>query len=151
MEVILLKDVEKIGAKGEVASVSDGYARNYLFPRRLAEAATPGKVAAVQRLLQAKLEQERREADQAAETRETLARTVLTIAAPAGQGEKLFGSVTNADVASALWSARKIRIDKRKVLLEEPIKALGTHMVMVEVHQSVEPVEIKVIVVPAGA
>lgn len=151
MEVILLKDVEKIGAKGEVASVSDGYARNYLLPRRLAEMATPGKVAAVQRLLQAKLEQERREAEQAAETRETLARTVLTIAAAAGQGEKLFGSVTNADVASALWSARKIRIDKRNVLLEEPIKSLGTHMVMVDVHQNVEPVEVKVIVVPAGA
>ena len=151
MEVILLKDVEKIGAKGEVASVSDGYARNYLFPRRLAEVATPGKVAAVQRLLQAKLEQERREADQAAETRETLARTVLTIAAPAGQGEKLFGSVTNADVAAALWSARKIRIDKRKVLLEDPIKTLGTHMVLVDVHQSVEPVEMKVIIVPADS
>lgn len=150
MEVILLKDVEKLGAKGEVANVADGYARNYLFPRRLAEVATPARVAAVQSLLEARLEQERREAEQAAENREILARTVLTITAPAGQGEKLFGSVTNADVASALWSARKIRIDKRKVLLEDSIRTLGTHMVMVEVHQSVEPVEVKVIVVPEG-
>ncbi len=151
MEVILLKDVEKLGAKGDVASVSDGYARNFLFPRGLAEVATPGKIEAAKQAMQAKLDQERREAEQALDTRETLARTVLTIPAAAGQGEKLFGSVTNADVAAALWSARKIRIDKRKVLLEDPIKTLGTHMVLVDVHQSVEPVEMKVIIVPADS
>lgn len=151
MEVILLKDVGKLGAKGDVASVSDGYARNFLFPRGLAEVATPAKIEAAKKAIQAKLDQERREAEQAAETRDMLARTVLTVSAPAGQGERLFGSVTNADVASALWAARKIRIDKRKVLLEEPIKTLGTHMVLIDVHQSVEPVEVKLIVVPEGS
>lgn len=151
MEVILLKDVDKLGAKGDVASVSDGYARNFLFPRGLAEVATPARIEAAKKAIQAKLDQQRREAEQAAETRDMLARTVLTIPAAAGQGERLFGSVTNADVASALWAARKIRIDKRKVLLEEPIKTLGTHMVLIDVHQSVEPVEVKVIVVPEGS
>ena len=81
MEVILLKDVEKLGAKGDVASVSDGYARNFLFPRGLAEVATPGKIEAAKQAMQAKLDQERREAEQAFDTRETLARTVLTIPA----------------------------------------------------------------------
>lgn len=149
MEVILLKDVDKLGAKGTVVNVSEGYARNFLFPRRLAEVATPARIAAVKRAQEQKLEQERREAERASETREVLARTVLTIPAAAGQGEKLFGSVTNADVAQALWAARKIRIDKRKIRLEDPIKTLGTHMVTVDVHPSVEPVEVKVIVVPA--
>jgi large subunit ribosomal protein L9 len=151
MDVILLKDVEKVGVKGEVASVSDGYARNYLFPRKLAEVATQGRIAAVRQIMEDKLAHERREEERAQETRDLLGKTVLTIAAPAGTGERIFGSVTNQDVASAIWAARKIRIDKRKVLLEEPIKTLGTHMVMVEVHPSVEPVEVKVIVAPENA
>jgi len=150
MQVILLKDVEKLGPKGGVANVSAGYARNFLFPRGLAEVATPARVAAVKRAEETKLARERHEAERAAETRETLARTVLTIPAPAGQGEKLFGSVTNADVASALWTARRIRIDKRNVMLEDPIKTLGTHMVLIHVHPSVEPVQVKVMVVPAA-
>lgn len=148
MQVILLKDVESVGTKGEIVTVSDGYARNFLFPRKLAEIATPGRVAAVRKAIEDKLEMERREAERAGETRDLLGRTVLTISAAVGQGDKLFGSITNQDIASAIWAARKIRVDKRKVLLDEPIKALGTHMVLVEVHPSVEPVEVKVIVVP---
>ncbi|MBC7292697.1 MAG: 50S ribosomal protein L9, partial [Thermoleophilia bacterium] len=97
MEVILLQDVEKLGRKGEVAHVSEGYARNYLFPRKLAELATPGRIAAVRRAMEEKAAQERREAEKAEETRDLLSRTVLTIPAAVGAGEKLFGSVTNAD------------------------------------------------------
>ncbi|NLT34790.1 MAG: 50S ribosomal protein L9 [Gaiellales bacterium] len=151
MQVILLKDVEVLGAKGEIANVTDGYARNFLFPRKLAEMATPGRVAAVRKAMQDKEDMERREAERAGETRDLLGRTVLTIPAPAGQAEKLFGSVTNQDIASAIWTARKIRVDKRNVMLEEPIKSLGTHMVLVDVHPSVEPVEVKVIVTPEDA
>jgi large subunit ribosomal protein L9 len=151
MDVILLKDVDKVGVKGEVATVSDGYARNYLFPRKLAEIATPGRLATVRKIMDDKVAHERREAERAEETRDLLGKTVLTVSAAAGTGERIFGSVTNQDIASAIWSARKIRIDKRNVLLEEPIKTLGAHMVIVHVHPSVDPVEVKVIVTPENA
>lgn len=150
MEVILLRDVESLGQKGEVANVADGYARNFLFPRKLAQEATAGRVAAVRRVLDAKADRERREDEQAEATRDLLNKTVLSIPAAVGTGDRLFGSVTNQDVADAIWAARKIRIDKRKVLLQDPIKSVGTYMVQVEVHQSVEPAEIKVMVVAEG-
>jgi large subunit ribosomal protein L9 len=148
MEIILLQDVEKLGNKGEVAQVSDGYARNYLFPRKLAEMATPDRIAAVRQIMEEKAAHARREADRAEETRDLLAKTVLTVPAPVGSGERLFGSVTNQDIADAIYAARKIRVDKRKVDLEEPIKTVGTYMVKVDVHSSVEPAEVKVMVVP---
>jgi large subunit ribosomal protein L9 len=150
MEVILLKEVESLGQKGTVASVSDGYARNFLFPRKLAQEATPGRVAAIRKAIEEKEERERREAEQAGETRELLQRTVLTIAAPAGQGERIFGSITNQDVVQAIYTARKIRIDKRKVIMDDAIKTVGPHMIRVDVHHSVEPADVKVIVVPEG-
>ena len=148
MEIILLQDVEKLGNKGEVAQVSDGYARNYLFPRKLAEMATPDRIAAVRQIMEEKAAHARREAERAEETRDLLAKTVLTVPAPVGSGERLFGSVTNQDIADAIYAARKIRVDKRKVDLEEPIKTVGTYMVKVDVHSSVEPAEVKVMVVP---
>ena len=148
MEIILLQDVDKVGKKGEVANVSEGYARNYLFPRKLAETATPGRVAQVRKIMDQKAAHARREAEQAEETRDLLAKTVLTIPAPVGSGDRLFGSVTTQDIATAIFTARKIRVDKRNVDLEEPIKMVGTYMVKVDVHNSVEPAEMKVIVVP---
>jgi large subunit ribosomal protein L9 len=150
VEVILLKDVEKLGDKGAVANVADGYARNFLLPRKLAELATPGRVAAIRRAVEEKEAKERREAERAEEVRDLLARTVLTVAAAAGSGEKIFGSITNADIVAAIYTARKIRIDKRKVMLDEPIRSLGPHIVKVDVHHSVEPADVKVIVVPEG-
>lgn len=148
MEVILLQDVEKVGGKGELANVSEGYARNYLFPRKLAEMATPGKIAQVRKIMEQKADHARRELERAEEIRDTLGKTVLTIPAPVGGGEKLFGSITNADIASAIYAARKIRVDKRNVDLDEPIKMVGTYMVKVDVNGSPEPAEVKVIVVP---
>ena len=148
MEVILLQDVEKLGDKGELANVSEGYARNYLFPRKLAEKATPGRIAAVRKIMEEKAAAIRREAERADETRDLLSKTVLTIPAAVGSGERLFGSVTNQDIADAIWAARKIRVDKRNVDLEDPIKLVGTYMVKVQVHSSVEPAEVKVIVAP---
>ncbi len=150
MEVILLRDVESLGQKGEVANVADGYARNFLFPRKLAQEATAGRVAAVRRVLDAKADRERREDEQAEATRDLLNKTVLSIPVAVGTGDRLFGSVTNQDVADALWAARKIRIDKRKILLEDPIKSVGTYIVQVEVHQKVDPAEIKVMIVAEG-
>jgi large subunit ribosomal protein L9 len=142
--------VESLGQKGQVANVADGYARNFLFPRKLAQEATAGRVAAVRRVLDAKADRERREDEQAEATRDLLNKTVLSIPASVGTGDRLFGSVTNQDVADALWAARKIRIDKRKILLEDPIKSVGTYIVQVEVHQSVDPAEVKVMVVAEG-
>jgi len=148
MEIILLQDVDKLGKKGEVASVSVGYARNFLFPRKLAEMATPARIAVVRSIMDEKAAHARREAERAGETRDVLSKTVLTIPASVGSGDRLFGSVTNQDIATAIYAARKIRVDKRDVSLEEPIKTVGTFMVKVEVHNSVEPADVKVIVVP---
>jgi large subunit ribosomal protein L9 len=148
MEVILLQDVDNVGGKGEVANVSDGYARNYLFPRKLAEKATAGKIVQVRKIMEQKADHARRELERAEEIRDMLGKTVLTIPAPVGGGEKLFGSIPNADIATAIYAARKIRIDKRNVDLDDPIKMVGTYMVKVDVNGSPEPAEIKVIVVP---
>ena len=148
MEVVLLQDVEKVGKKGEVANVSEGYARNFLFPRKMAEKATPGRIAQVRKIMDQKADHARRELERAEEIRDLLSKTVLTIPAPVGSGDRLFGSITSQDIASALFAARKIRVDKRNVDLEEPIKLVGTYMVKVDVHNSVEPAEVKVIVVP---
>lgn len=133
MEIILLQDVPNVGEKGHLANVSRGYARNYLLPKKLAEVATPGKVTEFRRREEEQKAREERTAAQAEEFTATLNRTVLTIAAKAGEGDKLFGSVTAADVAAAIWEARKIHVDKRKVRLEEPLKELGTYQVEIEV------------------
>ncbi len=148
MEIILLQDVDKLGRKGEVANVAEGYARNFLLPRKLAEMATPGRVTQVRQIMEEKAAHARREAERADETRDLLSKTVLTIQAPVGTGERLFGSVTNQDIAEAIYAARKIRVEKRDIDLADPIKLVGTYMVKVHVHASVEPAEVKVIVAP---
>jgi large subunit ribosomal protein L9 len=151
MEIILLQDVDNLGKKGEVATVADGYARNFLLPRKMAERATAARVAVVRKVMQEKVDHERREVERADEIRDILARTVLTIPAKVGEGDRLFGSVTNQDIATAIFAARKIRVDKRNVSLEEPIKTVGTFMVKVEVNGSVEAADVKVMVVPEGS
>ncbi len=133
MEVILLKDVENLGARGEVVSAADGYVRNYLLPRKLAEAATPGRIAEVRRRQESEAQRAQREIERAGETTEVLGKTVLTISAKAGEDGKLFGSVTAADIAQEIFQAREIRIDKKKVRLPEPIKETGDYAVEVEV------------------
>ncbi len=133
MEVILLQDVEHLGDKGSLANVARGYARNYLIPRKLAEVATPGKIVEFQRREEERKAREARLAAQAEERTATLNRTVLTIPMKVGEGDRLFGSVTAADIAEAIENARGFVVDKRKVLLEEPIKEIGTFLVDVEV------------------
>jgi large subunit ribosomal protein L9 len=146
MEIILLQDIDKLGKKGDVANVAEGYARNFLLPRKLAEIATPTRVTAARLVMEERAAATRREAERADETRELLSKTVVTITAPVGTQDRLFGSVTNQDVADAIYEARKIRIDKHNVDLQESIKNVGTYMVKVQVHSSVEPAEVKVIV-----
>jgi large subunit ribosomal protein L9 len=147
MEIILLQDVPNVGEKGHLATVSSGYARNYLLPKKLAEVATPGRINEFRRREEERKAREARTAAQAEEFAAMLNRTVLTVIAKAGEGERLFGSVTAADIAAAIWEARKIHIDKRKVQLEEPIKELGTYMIDVDVAEGFVA-SVKTIVVP---
>jgi large subunit ribosomal protein L9 len=147
MQVILKQDVEKIGQRGEVVDVSRGYVRNFLVPRDLAEVATPGRMEEVRREMAEAEERSRRMAERAGEIAETLNKSVITIEARTGEDERLFGSVTAANIVSAVEKARGIRIDRRRVRLEEPIKSLGTHQVPIQVHGDVVA-SVKVIVVP---
>ena len=147
MEVILLQDVENLGEKGHLATVRDGYARNYLLPRKLAEVATPGILTEFHRREEERKAREARMALQAEEITATLNRTVLTLGARSGEGERLFGSITAADIADAIKDARGYTIDKRKVLLDDPIKELGTFMIDVEVAEGFVA-SVKTIVVP---
>jgi large subunit ribosomal protein L9 len=132
-EAILLKDVEGVGQSGTVVEVSKGYLRNFLIPRKLAQPATKGAVEQAQ-VRMAQLEQQRIEAvERAKENAATLSRTVLTIAQQAGEDGRLFGSVTSQDIADAIRDARGLKVDRRKINLEEPIKHVGTYMVDVEI------------------
>ena len=136
-QAILLQDVETLGERGTVVDVSKGYLRNFLIPRRLAEPATRGSIAAAQRR-QETADRAAAEATQRAEQgAELLNRTVLTIAHQAGDDGRLFGSVTSQDIVDAIKDARGISLDRRKVHLEEPIRTVGTRMVTVEVGDGV--------------
>ncbi|HEU0336347.1 MAG TPA: 50S ribosomal protein L9, partial [Gaiellaceae bacterium] len=148
MDVILLTDVEKVGLRGEVVSVARGYARNYLLPRRLAEPATPGRVAELRRLEEGRARHEARSAEQAGEIADVLGKTVLRFEVKAGPTGSMFGSVTPTDVADELWRTRKIRVDRRKIELES-IKRIGRYSIPVHVYEGVTA-EVKTLVVPEG-
>lgn len=148
MEVILRSDVEKLGLKGEIVDVKRGYARNYLLPRQLAEIATPGRVAEIQRIETERARHEARSAEQAAEIADTLGKTVLRFEVKAGPTGALFGSVTPTDIAEELWRTRKIRVDRRKIDLDV-IKRIGRFSIAVHVFEGVTA-EVKTLVVPEG-
>ena len=136
-EVILLQDVDSLGTKGAVVDVSKGYLRNFLIPRKLAQPATKGALADLERRA-SKLAAAAEEATAAAgELAEQLNKTVLTIQQQAGEDGRLFGSVTNQDVADAIKEARGVDVDRRKIRLEQPIKTIGTHVVEVELADGV--------------
>ena len=149
MQVILLADVEKLGLRGEVVNVASGYARNFLLPRRLAERATPAKVAEVRRRDEERARQEARTLEQGQKIADLLARTVLRFEVNAGPTGALFGSVTPTDIAEEIWRVRKVRVDRRKIALDEPIKRVGRYSVPIEVFDGVG-VEVKTLVVPQG-
>jgi len=136
-EAILLKDVEGVGERGEVIDVSKGYLRNFLIPRKLAQPATKGAVQAAQREAQAETRAKEQAVTRSQEHADLLNRTVLTISQQAGEDGRLFGSVTTQDIADAIRDARGITVDRRKVHLEEPIRHVGTYMVVVEVDDGV--------------
>jgi large subunit ribosomal protein L9 len=134
---ILMQDVEHLGARGAVVDVSKGYLRNYLIPRKLAAPATKGALAEAVRRGQAADRQAQVLVAKATEDAEALNRTVLTISQQAGDDGRLFGSVTNQDIADAIEEARGLKVDRRKIHLDEPIKNVGTYVVVVEIAEGV--------------
>ena len=150
MQAILLQDVETLGERGTVVDVSAGYLRNYLIPRKLAEPATAGSIHAAAKRREAAERALHEAEERAQENANVLGRTVLTIPQQAGEDGRLFGSVTPQDIADAIRDARGIRIDRRKVHLEDPIRHTGTYMVDVEVADGVTA-SIKTMIVPANA
>jgi large subunit ribosomal protein L9 len=131
-QAILLEDVEQLGQRGEPVDVSPGYLRNYLIPRKLAAPATPGALEQAQQRQAAAEKAERARAEREAEAASLLSKTVLTIHQRADEGGKLFGSVGPKEIVDAIREARDLRIEKRKVRLEQPIREVGTHMVEIE-------------------
>jgi large subunit ribosomal protein L9 len=136
-EAILLQDVEELGERGSVIDVSKGYLRNYLIPRKLAQPATKGAIEAVRQRQEAAERAARNAIERAEENVKLLNRTVLTIPQQAGADGRLFGSVTPQDIANAIREARGLRIERRNVHLPEPIRNVGTYMVVVEVVENV--------------
>jgi len=148
MEVILLSDVDHVGLRGDVVSVARGYARNYLLPRRLAEEATPGRVAELQKRDALRARSEAKTTDQAREIAEALSGAVLRFEVKAGPTGSLFGSVTPTDIADEIWNTKKIRIDRRKIETD-PIKRIGRYEIGIGLFEDVR-VEVKTEVIPEG-
>lgn len=146
MKVILHKDLVKVGREGEVVTVADGYARNYLFPRQLAVQATANEMKVVERrraLEEKKAAQLKSDADTAAAALEG---KTVKVEARAGSGERLYGSITSGDIADAIQKSLNVAVDKRKVQLLDPIRAVGTFTVPVKLHRDVTvPVTVEVV------
>jgi len=147
MQAILLKEVEGLGEAGTVVNVARGYMRNYLQPRGLAETTTPGRIAEVRRREEQRLVAEARAEEQARELVDLLGRTILTLKAKAGDDGRLFGSITSADVATAIEEARGVMVDRRHITVEPPIRAVGTYSVPIELGPGLTA-EVKTIVSP---
>jgi large subunit ribosomal protein L9 len=144
MEVILREDVVNLGSRGALVKVADGYARNFLLPKRLAVAATASNKKIVEQEREAHVRREAKAEGEAQELAKLMANIVLTFRHRVGENEQLFGSVTAKDIADAL-EAQRFHVERRKVQLEEPIRTLGEHEVTLRLHRDVT-VPIKVIV-----
>src|SRR6185436_11777358 len=138
MDVILLNDIEKLGLRGEVVHVADGYARNFLLPRRLAERATRAKVAELEKREAQRARHEAASAEQAEAIADTLRKTVLTFEVQAGPTGTLFGSVTSTNIADEIWRTRKIRVDRRKIGLDDSIKRIGRYAIPITLFEGAE-------------
>ncbi len=136
-QAILLQPVEQLGERGDVVDVADGYLRNFLVPRKLAQPATSASLADAARRAEAAEKAAVEQTERAEENAALLRKTVLTISHQAGDDGRLFGAVTAQEIVDAVKAARGVKLDKRKVHLSEPIKSTGTHMVTVEVADGV--------------
>ncbi len=148
MQIILQEDVEKLGSRGEVVTVAEGYARNYLLPRKLALPASAGNLKRLEKIRTVLAKKTANERDVAHKQAEGLNAVTLTLTRKAGESDQLFGSVTSADLAEAL-AAQGHKVDKRQIQLAEPIKVIGEYQVPLKLHREVTA-EIKVIVQREG-
>jgi len=148
MDVILLRDVEKVGLRGDVVSVARGYARNFLFPRQLAEEATKARVAELRKREDQVARHEAKTAEQAQQLAATIGKVELRFEMKAGPTGALFGSVTPTDIADELWKTAKVRVDRRKIAIDN-IKRIGRFEVPIDLFQDVR-VEVKTLVLPEG-
>jgi large subunit ribosomal protein L9 len=146
MRVVLRADVADVGKKGDILDVSDGFGRNYLVPKGLAMPATAGVESQAASMRRARDVKDARERGAAEEIAQRLVPAVITIKARAGAEGRLFGSVTAADIATAVHDATGIDLDRRKLQLDEPLKSIGVHQVPVRLHTDVEfPVTVEVV------
>lgn len=150
VKVVLLKDVSNLGRRGEVVDVAEGYARNFLLPRRLAEPASAGRMQEIARNLDLKAKKEERAAAQARSLADRLKGQEVRVAVRAGEGGKLFGSVQTRDIAEAVDSQLGLKIDRKKFEIKEPIRALGRYSVLARLYPGVQA-EFTVEVVSSGA
>jgi large subunit ribosomal protein L9 len=148
MEVILRSDIDKVGLRGEVVNVTRGYARNFLFPRGLADEATPARVAEVRKVEDRRARSEAKTFEDAQSVAERLGQVELRFDVKAGPTGSLFGSVTPTDIADQLWEKHKVRVDRRRIG-GEPLKRIGRFQVPIELFQDVT-VEVRTLVVPEG-
>jgi large subunit ribosomal protein L9 len=135
MKVILIREVKSLGRRDDIVNVAEGYARNYLFPRNLAIPATPANLAELEKKRKAEEAHGEKAIEEAKTLAERLAEVQITIKGKTGTGTKLYGSITHADIAEALEQQAGIKIDKRKVEMEEPIKSLGMYEVPIHLHK----------------
>src|SRR5215210_5949568 len=148
MEVILRQDIDKVGLRGEVVNVARGYARNFLFPRGLADEATPARVAEIRKLQERRAQNEAKTFEEAQSLAEKLGALELRFDVRAGDTGSLFGSVTPTDIADELWSKHKVRVDRRKIGIDT-IKRIGRYQVPIELFQDVTA-DVRTLVVPEG-
>jgi len=148
VKVILTSDVAKLGKSGEMKSVADGFANNFLIPQKLAVPAAGGAYRAWQHDIESREDKRKKEREEAEIAATRIASTTLTMGVKVGEGGKLYGSITSKDIADAL-ARRGIEIDRHKIDLDEPLKALGTYKVAVKVYSGMTP-EVTIIVEPKG-
>src|SRR5229473_1224082 len=139
MKVILLQDVEGLGKAGDLKDVANGYARNYLLPKRMAAGATPQLLANYQQRIAAEQRKLEKQVDQNRQQAERLGQATLTFKAKVGSQGRLYGSITSQDIAAALRDAEHITVDRRMIELSEPIRSLGTFSVPVKIATQLEP------------
>jgi large subunit ribosomal protein L9 len=149
MKVILRQDVDKIGLRGEVVEVARGFARNFLLPRKLAEHATPARVTELEKVNAHRALHEAQSFEQAQEISQRLGQTELRFDVKAGDTGVLFGSVTATDIADTLWEKHKIRVDRKKIELSDPIKRIGRYEIPIELFADVV-VPVRTLVIPEG-
>ena len=138
MKIILRADVDRLGNKGDLLDVADGYARNYLLPRGLAFAATTGALAQAESMREARNRRDAADRESAEALRDRLSSSAVRIPAQSGTDGRLFGSVTAADVADAVIAQLGVELDRKRLHLDEPIRALGVHDVTLRLHPEVE-------------